>query len=27
MEAARKLGIPEKEAREILRRVRQRKFG
>ncbi len=27
MEAARKLGVPEKEAREILRRVRQRKFG
>jgi len=27
MEAARKLGIPEKEAKEILRRVRQRKFG
>ena len=27
LEAARKLGIPAREAREILRRVRQRKFG
>ena len=27
IEAARKLGISEKEAREVLRRVRQRKFG
>ena len=27
LEAARKLGIPEEEAKKILKRVRQRKFG
>ncbi len=27
LEAARKLGIPEKEAKRILKKVRQRKFG